>query len=193
MSPRWYGRSSINNCNLSLHFLYGTFGKNAFFLPERVEVNGSIEAAVPGQIDGYVKGDVRTPGKLLIGKKARIQGNVYAGELVLYGRIHGNVFVTNKAALSGKAYVRGDVTAMVLDIEGEAIIDGAIWKNIGSEARPETEDGNPAEAGQEAATGQETAESLPLPAGPDNGAMPAEAATGKRPILEEEENATSWF
>jgi len=140
---------------MALHFLYGTFGKNAFLLPERVEVNGSIEAALPGQVDGYVSGDVRTTGKLVIGKKARIQGNVYAGDLVSYGRIDGDVFVNGKAVLSGKARVKGDITATVLDIQGEAVVDGTIHKNIHSDIPDAAEDtglgGNAAEASAEPA------------------------------------------
>ena len=181
---------------MTLQFLYETFGKNVFLLPERVEIDGSIEAAVPGQIDGYVKGDVRTTGKLVIGKKARIQGNVYAGDLVSYGRIDGDVFVNGKALLAGRARIKGDVTATVLDIREEAVVDGTIHKNIHSGTPDVPEDvelgGNAAEASAEPGVSASQAIDPAAPSG-RRSADPAAPSAGRSSILEEEELATSWF
>lgn len=101
-----------------------------FLIPEQVSVQGAIDSSIPGRIDGNVRGDVRTDGLLIIGKKASIRGNVHATDLITYGKVYGDVFVTNKAVISNKAYVKGDVTALVLDVEQDAAIEGAIRKNI---------------------------------------------------------------
>ncbi|MBW8686941.1 bactofilin family protein [Chitinophaga rhizophila] len=105
------------------------FGKDMFLIPGQVSVQGAIESTIPGRIDGNVRGDVRTEGTLVIGKGASIRGNIHATDLVHYGKVHGDIFVTNKAVISNKAYVKGDVTALVLEVEQDAVIEGAIRKH----------------------------------------------------------------
>jgi cytoskeletal protein CcmA (bactofilin family) len=105
------------------------FGKEMFLIPGQVSVQGAIESTIPGRIDGSVRGDVRTEGMLVIGKTASIRGNVYATNLVAYGKVQGDIFVTNKAIISNKAYIKGDVTALVLEVEQDAVIEGAIRKH----------------------------------------------------------------
>lgn len=100
-----------------------------FLIPSQVSVQGAIESTIPGRIDGNVRGDVRTEGTLVIGKTASIRGNIYATDLVTYGKVYGDLFVTNKAVISNKAYVKGDVTALVLEVEQDAVIEGAIRKH----------------------------------------------------------------
>lgn len=106
-----------------------------FIIPEEVSVQGTIESPLPGRIDGNVRGDVNTSGMLIIGKSGNIRGNIHAANLIAYGKVFGDIFVSNKAIISNKAYIKGDVTALILEVEEEAIIEGAIRKNI---ADPET-------------------------------------------------------
>lgn len=105
------------------------FGKGEFLIPRQVSVQGTIESSIPGTVDGNVRGDVRAEGMLVIGKTGSIRGNVYATDLITFGKIYGDVFVSNKAVISNKAYVKGDVTALVLEVEQDAVIEGAIRKH----------------------------------------------------------------
>jgi cytoskeletal protein CcmA (bactofilin family) len=105
------------------------FGKDMFLIPSQVSVQGAIESTIPGRIDGNVRGDVRTEGMLVIGKSANIRGNIYATDLVAFGKVYGDIFISNKAVISNKAYVKGDVTALVLEVEQDAVIEGAIRKH----------------------------------------------------------------
>jgi cytoskeletal protein CcmA (bactofilin family) len=105
------------------------FGKDMFLIPGQVSIQGAIESTIPGRIDGNVRGDVRTEGMLVIGKTASIRGNIHATDLVAFGKVYGDIFVSNKAVISNKAYVKGDVTALVLEVEQDAVIEGAIRKH----------------------------------------------------------------
>ncbi|HEU4554355.1 MAG TPA: polymer-forming cytoskeletal protein [Chitinophaga sp.] len=117
--------------------LFSAFSKGKFLLPKQVVVQGSIEAAIPGRIDGNVKGDVRTEGLLVIGPEGSVKGNVYATDLVTYGKIYGDIYITNKAVISNEAYVKGDVNAVVLEVKEGAVIEGAIRKNVSARHEPE--------------------------------------------------------
>lgn len=152
-------------------FFRNLTAKGSFVLPAEVSVQGAIEATIPGRIDGQVRGDVKTSGKLIIGENALIRGNVHAAELVAYGKVHGDIFTTHKAFICNKAYIKGDVNAMVLEIEEGAVIEGAIRKNVAPST--ETTGAHTAHPPGEEATAEDTP---PAPLLPD-----------------EEEKTTSWF
>src|ERR1044072_73000 len=95
--------------------LWSAFSKGRFLLPRQVVVQGSIEATIPGRIDGNVKGDVKTVGMLVIGPEGSVRGNVYATDLVTYGKIYGDIYISNKAVISNVAYIKGDVNALILE------------------------------------------------------------------------------
>jgi len=118
--------------------LWSAFSKGRFLLPRQVVVQGSIEATIPGRIDGNVKGDVKTEGMLVIGPEGSVRGNVYATDLVTYGKIYGDIYISNKAVISNEAYVKGDVNAVVLEVKEGAVIEGAIRKNISARHEPDT-------------------------------------------------------
>jgi cytoskeletal protein CcmA (bactofilin family) len=105
-------------------------GKGKFVLPRQVVMLGSIEASIPGRVDGVVTGDVKTEGMLVIGRQASIRGNVYATDLISYGKIYGDIYITHKAVINNIAYVKGDVNAVILEVKEGAVIEGAIRKNI---------------------------------------------------------------
>ena len=121
-------------------------GKGRFLLPRQVVVQGSIEATIPGRIDGNVKGDVRAEGLLVIGPQASVRGSVYATDLVTYGKIYGDIYITNKAVISNVAYIKGDVNALILEVKEGAVIEGAIRKSLAARHEPEAANAEDADA-----------------------------------------------
>lgn len=159
------------------HFFRNIIVPGAFRIPKEVSVNGSIDATISGRIDGNVKGNVKTTGKLVVSETASIKGHIYAADLVVHGKVYGDVYISNKAHISNKAFVKGDVNAIVLELEEGAVVEGAIRKNVLPTPKPET----PPAVEQHAPV---TGETLPVTAA----ATPAASAAS-----EEEEQTTSWF
>ena len=125
-----YLLAQIYDVSALIEIFRKAFRKGAFVIPEEVSVQGTIESPLPGRIDGNVRGDVNTLGMLIIGKSGNIRGNIHAANLIAYGKVFGDIYVSNKAVISNHAYIKGDITALVLEVEEEAIIEGAIRKNI---------------------------------------------------------------
>ncbi len=146
--------------------LFSAFAKGRFLLPKQVVVQGSIEATIPGRIDGQVKGNVKTEGELVIGPEGSVKGNVYATDLVTYGKIYGDIHISNKAVISNEAYVKGDVNAVVLEVKEGARIEGAIRKQVSTRIEQEE---------VKAEEDELVPEKAPAPPPPD------------------EERATTWF
>lgn len=123
-----------------------------FLLPKDVFINGAIETTISGHIEGRVNGDVRSSGRIVIGRNAAVRGHVYAANLVVHGKVHGDVYVSNKAVISDKARIKGDVTAMIIEIKEGAVVEGAIRKNIAHAQEtptPETEPAAPIDQAEE--------------------------------------------
>ncbi|QJB37855.1 polymer-forming cytoskeletal protein [Chitinophaga oryzae] len=156
------------------HFFRNIIVPGAFRIPKEVTVNGSIDATISGRIDGNVKGNVKTTGKLVVSETASIKGHIYAADLVVHGKVYGDVYISNKAHISNKAFVKGDVNAIVLELEEGAVVEGAIRKNVLPAPKAETpsvtEQHHPGEA-------------IPV----------AAAAAPAAPAANEEEQTTSWF
>ena len=97
-------------------------------MPVGVTVNGSVDADSSGRIDGSINGDITFKGKLIVGPKGVIRGNVETGDLLLYGKIYGHVYCQHKAIIRNKSYVQGNVRSMSIETEEGAVIDGMILK-----------------------------------------------------------------
>ncbi|WP_223152064.1 bactofilin family protein [Chitinophaga qingshengii] len=158
------------------HFFRNIIVPGAFRIPKEVSVNGSIDATISGRIDGNVKGNVKTTGKLVVSETASIKGHIYAADLVVHGKVYGDVYISNKAHISNKAFVKGDVNAIVLELEEGAVVEGAIRKNVLPVPKTET---------------PSAAEFHPPVTGDT---LPASAVTAPAaPAANEEEQTTSWF
>jgi cytoskeletal protein CcmA (bactofilin family) len=55
---------------------------------------------------------------------ARIKAEIKTGTVVIYGKVHGNISVTERVELKASAEVVGDIKAKTLSIEAGAIFVG---------------------------------------------------------------------
>ena len=89
-----------------------------------VEIVGSIVFKGELAFDGQLKnGDIKG-GKLTVGPKARIEGNVETETLTLHGAVKGDVMVTGKCDLKGSANLVGSLTTNRLAMDEGATLIG---------------------------------------------------------------------
>ena len=91
-------------------------------LGEDLRINGTITSKGEVHLSGQVYGDVHCH-KLLVGEEAEIQGNVVAEEVVIRGRVVGNVRASG-VVLQSSCCVEGDVSCQTLIVEKGATFDG---------------------------------------------------------------------
>jgi len=89
-----------------------------------VEISGTLnfggELFFDGQLhDGDIIGDT-----LVLGPKARIQGNIQANALTLHGSVTGDVLVTGRCELKGSASLVGSLTTNRLAMDEGATLIG---------------------------------------------------------------------
>lgn len=77
-------------------------------------------------IYGEVQGECDLEGILVLGEGSRWKGNIRAANVVIAGRVEGDIQATNKLELAKTAHVRGKITSPVVAIARGAVHEGSI-------------------------------------------------------------------
>jgi cytoskeletal protein CcmA (bactofilin family) len=90
------------------------------FLSSEVSIEGDLSFRNELQIDGKVNGKINATGALIVGKSARIRGEVRAKSVTVQGTIEGNVFASERCVLEPGATLRGDIESPSLALDENA-------------------------------------------------------------------------
>jgi cytoskeletal protein CcmA (bactofilin family) len=93
-------------------------------LSSDVEIKGSIKFQKELLIDGKVEGEIHSDGILTIGENADIRGEVKTKSITVFGKVQGNITVTERCELKSKCTLQGDLKAARLVIEEGATFIG---------------------------------------------------------------------
>ncbi len=92
-----------------------------------VAVKGEISGREDVFIDGVVEGTVRLEGaSLTIGPNGRVTAEVEAREIVVHGRVQGNLRGRDRVRIARTASVRGDVLTHCIAMEEGAVFQGRV-------------------------------------------------------------------
>jgi len=98
---------------------------------------GDLSSTDDLQIDGTFEGTVRqTSGRLTIGVEARIYASIVAPDVVVFGRVEGDIRATGRVELRSTAVVLGDIFAGRLSIEENASLRGQVDPTRAGETVP---------------------------------------------------------
>ena len=87
-------------------------------------VKGDIKIAGFARIDGDLDGNLETTGNLIVGKNARINGNVTAKSVTVGGIIKGNITATEYVHLLSTSAVIGDIQTKKLQADENVLLHG---------------------------------------------------------------------
>jgi cytoskeletal protein CcmA (bactofilin family) len=97
--------------------------------PNRIEKNtkikGDIISEADFRIDGKLDGNVKTSGKVVIGKDGYIHGKVECVNADIEGSFNGELQVSNLLALKASAVIEGTVTVAKLAVEPGATFNAS--------------------------------------------------------------------
>lgn len=94
-------------------------------LSSDVEIIGNLKFSHDLIIDGSIDGEVVSDGNLTVGENARIKGEIKTKSVTVFGKVEGNITVTDRCELKSKAELIGDIRAGTLSIEEGAAFMGA--------------------------------------------------------------------
>jgi cytoskeletal protein CcmA (bactofilin family) len=104
---------------------------------EGTVITGELRFSDGIRIDGEVRGDVIAVGSehnlVVISEKARVQGKIKAGHVIINGEVHGPVQSDELLELQPKAKIFGDVRYEALEMHQGASISGELRPLDGSD------------------------------------------------------------
>ncbi|HEY1647262.1 MAG TPA: polymer-forming cytoskeletal protein [Terracidiphilus sp.] len=112
--------SSSSNRPQAITGEQATIGKGLF-------IKGEITGSESLYIDGKVEGSLNLPGnRVTVGRNGQVSANITAREIVVLGKVRGNVSATDRVDIRAEGSLNGDVAAARISIEDGAFFKGGI-------------------------------------------------------------------
>jgi len=90
-------------------------------------VKGEVTGSESLYIDGKVEGAINLPGnRVTVGRNGQVAANITAREIVVLGKVRGNVAASDRVDIRSEGSLTGDVTAQRISIEDGAFFKGGI-------------------------------------------------------------------
>ncbi len=90
-------------------------------------IKGEISGTESLFIDGKVEGTINLPGnRVTVGRNGQVAANIIAREIVVLGKVRGNVAATDRVDIRSEGALTGDVSAARISIEDGAFFKGGI-------------------------------------------------------------------
>lgn len=89
------------------------------------KIIGKVIADSDFRVDGIIEGDIQCKGKIVIGEKGAIQGDMTCQNADILGCVEGSLKVENTLALRATGSINGDVQTKVLIVEPKAQFNGS--------------------------------------------------------------------
>jgi cytoskeletal protein CcmA (bactofilin family) len=97
-----------------------TVGKGLF-------IKGEISGSESLFVDGKVEGSINLPGnRVTVGRNGQVAANITAREIVVLGKVRGNVIASDRVDIRAEGSLSGDVAAARISIEDGAFFKGGI-------------------------------------------------------------------
>jgi cytoskeletal protein CcmA (bactofilin family) len=88
------------------------------------DIKGDVESAGDIRIDGTLKGNLKTKGKVVIGTTGLVKGEVNCKNSDVEGKVEGKIIVQELLSLKATSMINGDISAKRLAIEPGAKFTG---------------------------------------------------------------------
>jgi cytoskeletal protein CcmA (bactofilin family) len=118
------GKSTIEDAQVS---------GNVNRICEGTELTGSVKSSSDFRIDGKIDGNIQCEGKVIIGEKGSVKGDVASKNMEISGHAEGTISIEGLLGLKSTAVVDGEITANKLVIEIGAVFNGNCHMSKGIE------------------------------------------------------------
>jgi cytoskeletal protein CcmA (bactofilin family) len=90
-------------------------------------IKGEVTGSESLYIDGKVEGSITLAGnRVTVGRNGQVAANIAAREIVVLGKVRGNVTASDRVDIRSEGSLTGDVTAQRISIEDGAFFKGGI-------------------------------------------------------------------
>jgi cytoskeletal protein CcmA (bactofilin family) len=101
--------------------------RNLARLGAGLQIKGHITGTEDLQIDGTIEGPITLRGhQLTVGSAAQLNSEIHAGEVIVYGKVVGNVHARDRVDVKTDGSIIGDISTARISIEDGAHFKGRI-------------------------------------------------------------------
>jgi cytoskeletal protein CcmA (bactofilin family) len=94
------------------------------FLGQGTSLTGDLRFAGKLHLDGDFHGTIFTDDVLVVGEKATIEADIKAGEVLISGKVFGNIECVRRVEINASGHVRGDVRTPKFVINEGGVFEG---------------------------------------------------------------------
>ena len=103
------------------------FRSDMAHIGKSVVIKGELSGSEDLFVDGEVEGSIELRGNsLTIGPNGRVRANVHARDIVVHGKVDGNLRSTDRVELKKSAVVAGDIITQRISVEDGAFFKGSV-------------------------------------------------------------------
>lgn len=107
------------------------------------EVTGKLNCEANLRIEGNFNGEIESQGDVTVGEYAVARSNIQAREVVIAGKVYGDIATLGKLTITATGQMFGDVTASSLIIMEGGTLSGTSTMNSVDPASEKSKDVNP--------------------------------------------------
>lgn len=105
-------------------------GKGVTLIAANTEVSGDIhfvnQLYINGHIRGNVTADADSEATVVVSEDGSVNGEIRVPNVVINGRVEGNVYATKRMELAQNAEVKGNVYYRLIEMQLGAMVDGQL-------------------------------------------------------------------
>ncbi len=88
------------------------------------KITGDVDTKGDIRIDGHLVGNIKSTGRIVLGKTGVIEGNVKSKNIEISGEVRGNVVADESLTFKSKSKIQGDITTNIFIVEPDAVFTG---------------------------------------------------------------------
>ena len=88
-------------------------------------IHGDLTSPTDIRVDGQVDGSLFSEGKVVVGESARLSGKLFGTMIDFWGKMDGDVFVSDTLSLKSSSVVNGNIHVRRIQVEMGAQINGS--------------------------------------------------------------------
>jgi len=98
-------------------------------------IKGEISGSESLYIDGRIEGKITMPeSRVTIGRNGKVDASIQAREVVIMGKVTGNIECSDRVDIRAEGSVNGDISTVRISVEDGAALKGGI--QVRSEGKP---------------------------------------------------------
>jgi cytoskeletal protein CcmA (bactofilin family) len=102
-------------------------------------IKGEVSGSEALYIDGRIEGKITMPeSRVTIGRNGKVDASIQARELVVMGKVNGNIECSDRVDIRAEGSVNGDISTVRISVEDGASLKGGIQvRNEGKQNEPQ--------------------------------------------------------